>query len=1177
MSSSAPPSGPQAASLEEALSPYLLDRARDPVSFSQLLHPSQLREPNDPRLRMVHIGRAGSQQLDAWASAAFREPATAELLRDSFRCFAVDADEAPDWARWAFRQSAVLGRGPELPLQIFALPDGRPFFACGALPTTAAEGQERSPWMALLEQLLTLAGKQPEELARQADEVKRALDTDAAPSSAPVPDRPAAKDEERDELLRAMKPPRSRGRISESWTTRAARLLHSSFDPAFGGFGSGGKSWPGAALQLLLARVEAGDDQALTMLTTTLDGALSGALFDQLDGGLFTATLDRAWKQPVLIQRLDDNVGGLEVLLAAYQLTSHEPYREAAARLVEFLLRDLSSPEGGFFHERRIEAPESIALFALTTERVRQVVSEPAATHFCHFYGIEEQDDATAFSPVARRPVPTVAAELGVDPATLAENVRRASALLSQARRAAPAATWDDRCFADENLRAVVVLLRAALVLSDGRASAAALKTLRFWGEQEPPTLRVRRHDHAVGPATALDEVCWARALLAVHETTGAPEPLARALDWARSSARALPPVEASADRELALSVEFLRRLAVLTSESAWWTRAVQWSEACAQALRKSPLSFLELTAASWRLLRPALRIRVAPELGLEELESLRAEVVRHALPSSCFAANAAEEQAFALSVELHSADEATASLHRAREEQARRACQDLSRRRLVGHATEEGTRRRLERLGVLPERWSRLASCYVSQLGLGSYRIGLDREAHRDAARAALSAGCNLVDTSPSFALGDAERLLGDLLFEMSEDGSLARDEVVLMSKVGVFVGQDARRLRRLDSGDGVGGLVLPLSGKGPETLQEGAFSLAPTQLEAQVRGSLERLGVDTLDVCVIQSPEHLLQGGASRKELHDALQTAFRTLQELVERGWIRQVGVLCNTLVGAEPVGTEIALEELQQAAEEAGNDRFSLLLLPLNLGELRAIVPTVEGSASLVERALELGLQVVATRPLSVLSEHSLLRLVDPEPSPDSEHTQPLNKARYRVASLEAEFETTFAAQLRLAKQAGPGAVLPLSGPLGKALEAVRSIEQFELVETTLLSPRLRHLLGQLDRAFSGSSAWSTFRTRYVQAIGGYLASLREEVRARHQDELERLADKLTEQPLFSAFFQDRERAEVWGTRPWAERALLLQTQLPGVAVSLVGLRHPAHVAIVERLLRGESGS
>lgn len=1168
MTFSAPPSGSDAPPLEEAVSPYLLERARDPVAFASLTHPAQLRDLSDSRLRMVHIGRAGSRELDAWARAAFRDPSVSQLLRESMRCLAVDADEAPDWASWASRRSAALGGPPELPLQVFVLPDGRACFACGALSTHPAEDQERSPWLALVEQLIALHKKQPQELIRQADELDRAVAGEA--SAAPT-------GQMHDEHPLSSRAHEARGRVSASWTTRAARLLRSSFDPAFGGFGSAGKRLHGPALQLLLTRVEAGDDEALNMLTTTLDGALSGALFEQLDGGLFTATEDPRWTRPVLIQRLDDNVRGLDVLLTALQLTSHEPYREAALRLVEFLLRDLQSPEGGFFHERRIEAEKSVGLYVLTPERVRQVVPEPAATHFCHFYGIEEKESAYGSAPVARRAVPTVAAELGIDPATLVENVRKASALLQQARRTAPAATLDDRRFADENFRAVDVLLRAALVLSDGRASAAALKTLHCWGEHAPPSFRVRRHDRAVGRKTELDEVCWARALLAAHETTGNPAPLESVLRWAESRAAVMPELDAAADATWAHSIEVLRRLAVLTSSAAWWTRAVEWTEACAFAVRRSPLSFLEVTAVSWRLLRPSLRIRVAPELSPQELEAVRRQVVRHALPASCFAASAAKDQPFALSVELDSPTQAAETLTNALQEQSRRACQDLSRGRLSGHATAEGTRRRLQRLGVLPERWSRLDPWLVSQLGLGSYRIGLDRESHRDTARAALSAGCNLIDTSPAFALGDAERLLGDLLFELHEDGLLERDEIVLMSKVGVFVGEEARRLARLNAGENAGRLVVPLAGKSHDTLREGIFCLEPAQLEEQVRGSLERLGVDTLDVCTIQSPEHLLQSGASRKELMTALRGAFQKLHELCERGWVRRVGVLCNTLVNSNAEGTEVALDELQQAAQEAGTDRFLLLLLPVNLGELGALLPGREGAASLVERAQEQGLQVIATRPLSVLSEENLLRLVDPAPTPDSEHAEPMSTARYRVASLEAEFETTFAAQLRLARQAGKGAVLPLSGPLGKALEAVRSVEQFELVETTLLSPRLRHLLSQLDRAFSGSSSWNAFRHRYVQAVGGYLASLREEVRTRHRAELEQLAARLAQQPLFASFFQDQERAQVWGSRPWAERALLLQTQLPGIAVSLVGLRKPSHLSVVQQLLRGEPSS
>src|SRR5436190_18602909 len=109
----------------------------------------------------------------------------------------------------------------------------------------------------------------------------------------------------------------------------------------------------------------------------------------------------------------------------------------------------------------------------------------------------------------------------------------------------------------------------------------------------------------------------------------------------------------------------------------------------------------------------------------------------------------------------------------------------------MQGRATPEGTQRRAA--GRAGYRRLGKTDLTVSIVGFGGYRTGRADPDHRAALRAALAAGVNLIDTSSNYMLGDSERLIGEVLAE----GSVARDEVVVVSKVGYVQGPNLELAR--------------------------------------------------------------------------------------------------------------------------------------------------------------------------------------------------------------------------------------------------------------------------------------------------------------------------------------------------------------------------------------------
>jgi hypothetical protein len=108
---------------------------------------------------------------------------------------------------------------------------------------------------------------------------------------------------------------------------------------------------------------------------------------------------------------------------------------------------------------------------------------------------------------------------------------------------------------------------------------------------------------------------------------------------------------------------------------------------------------------------------------------------------------------------------------------------------------------------------------------------------------------------------------------------------------------------------------------------------------------------------------------------------------------------------------------------------------------------------------------------------------------------------------------------------------------------------------------MVTPRLRHLLAQLDRAFAGpgEQKWAKFRGEYVQAIGAWLAAVRETATAKNRLILKGLEKSLPKRSEFSGQLKNG-----FGHDAWAARALSLVVNSEGVTTTLVGLRRPEHV-------------
>jgi aryl-alcohol dehydrogenase-like predicted oxidoreductase len=269
-----------------------------------------------------------------------------------------------------------------------------------------------------------------------------------------------------------------------------------------------------------------------------------------------------------------------------------------------------------------------------------------------------------------------------------------------------------------------------------------------------------------------------------------------------------------------------------------------------------------------------------------------------------------------------------------------------------------------------------------VSQAGFGCYRIEPQVEEHGLALRQALLSGINLIDTSSNYADGGSETLVGRVLAELIVEGSLAREQVVLVTKGGYLQGSNyVESQERKNRGEPWPELV--------EYAPNLDHCIHPDFLAGQLTASLDRMGLDAVDVYLMHNPEYYLGWAAkkgialeqAREEYYRRIEAAFRHLEKEADAGRISFYGVSSNTFPSPDEYEEFTSLDRLWEIARSIATDhRFRVVELPFNLLEPGAITEDNQpGGKSVLAYAHEKELGVLINRPLNAIGPHGLFRL------------------------------------------------------------------------------------------------------------------------------------------------------------------------------------------------------
>jgi hypothetical protein len=305
-------------------SPYLRQHADNPVDWWPWSDAAfaVARDRDVPIL--LSIGYSSCHWCHVMAHESFADPATAEVMNAEFVNIKVDREERPDVdAIYMDAVQRLTGRGG-WPMTMFLTPDGKPFFGGTYFPKTPRPGMPaftqilqavaaawRDNRSEVLDQGTTLT-----ELIGQANTFET---NDGARPDAGV-------------------------------LSTAADLLIARADPVQGGFGPAPKFPMAMALRFLAVESTRTDnDPARTVVTTALDAMAAGGIHDHVGGGFHRYSTDARWLVPHFEKMLYDQATLLRAYTAGYALTGSETYRRVATGIVEYVLRDLQDPDGGWY------------------------------------------------------------------------------------------------------------------------------------------------------------------------------------------------------------------------------------------------------------------------------------------------------------------------------------------------------------------------------------------------------------------------------------------------------------------------------------------------------------------------------------------------------------------------------------------------------------------------------------------------------------------------------------------------------------------------------------------------------------------------------------------------------------------------------------------------------------
>ena len=505
-------------------SPYLLQHANNPVDWYPWGEEAFEKARAEDKPIFLSIGYSTCHWCHVMEHESFENDIIAGLLNQHFVPIKVDREERPDVDRiYMMFVQATTGSGG-WPMSVFLTPELKPFFGGTYYPPENRYG--RPGFATILEHLSTAWAGDRESILASGEGVLSELRKYSVVR--------AAGDETLDHR-----------QLRETLFEQLRR----SFDSKLGGFGNQPK-FPRPVVYNFLLRHHhlTGSDEALEMVTKTLEEMARGGMNDQMGGGFHRYSVDSQWFVPHFEKMLYDQAQLAISYLEAYQITRLPRYATIARTIFDYVLRDMTDPDGGFYSAEDADSvidPQKPqhkgegAFYVFTYDEIANLIGEKAMTWFAYRYGCAplgnvHEDPHKEFAGrnilYESRSMEETAQRFGLPLNELAQTMKDAQTKLMQARETRVRPGLDDKVLTAWNGLMISAFAKAAAILDEPRYLSAAQRAAVFLKEQlitgDGVLLRRYRQGAAAIPGFLDDYAYFTQALLDLHQADFDPRHL---------------------------------------------------------------------------------------------------------------------------------------------------------------------------------------------------------------------------------------------------------------------------------------------------------------------------------------------------------------------------------------------------------------------------------------------------------------------------------------------------------------------------------------------------------------------------------------------------------------------------------------------------------------------------
>jgi len=501
--------------LAQETSPYLLQHKHNPVDWWPW-GPDALNEAkrtNKPIL--LSVGYAACHWCHVMAHESFEDDQVAAVMNRLFVNIKVDREERPDIDQIYMAALHHLGEQGGWPLTMFLTPGGQPVWGGTYFPKVSRYG--RPGFLDIMEEIARLFRDEPQRI----DHNRSALMT----------------------ALTARTRPNTRTVVSVAELDSAAVAIARAFDQVNGGLGRAPKFPQCAMLEVIWrAGLRRNDPGFFDLVELTLHHMCEGGIYDHLGGGFSRYSVDEKWLVPHFEKMLYDNAQLLELLALAYRRTSKTLFLERAQQTVEWLNREMVTDQGAFCASLDADSEGHEGKFYVWSYAEIERFLGPADAHyFSQFYDVTPEGNFEGQNILNRLKIlDHPDGSMKNSPSSNAAVARladlRRKLLAERAKRVRP--SLDDKVLADWNGLMIAALATAGVTLAQPHWLSLAKRAFTFIELHMTHGDRLGhswRDGKLLFPGLASDHTAMIKAAIALHEATGAPEYLGRALQWQKS------------------------------------------------------------------------------------------------------------------------------------------------------------------------------------------------------------------------------------------------------------------------------------------------------------------------------------------------------------------------------------------------------------------------------------------------------------------------------------------------------------------------------------------------------------------------------------------------------------------------------------------------------------------